>query len=324
MIKKIEISHKTIIFTVLFLVFLWVLYQIRDVILIFFVSLLIMTILNPIVTRLSRFKIPRSLSIALLYLIIFTLLGFSIAGLVPILVEQTSSFANGLPKYLENIGISTFLSEQVIEQIVSQVGNLPGYAVRLGLTIFSNVLAVVMVLFIAFYLLLSRDKINDQLAVILGENRKKFIGSLLDSIEVRLGGWARGEMILMLVVGIMSFIGFTILGIPFALPLAILAGLLEIVPTIGPIIAAIPAVIIGLSISPFVAIAITALVFLIQQLENYILVPKIMEKSVGVNPIATLLCLAVGLRLAGVVGVLISVPVFILLQVVVKEYLSSK
>src|SRR4030042_879118 len=265
MIKKIEISHKTIIFTVFFLVFLWVLFQIRDVILIFFVSLLIMTILNPIVTKLSRFKIPRPLSIALLYLVIFILLGFSIAILVPPLVEQTTNFTEGLPLYLENIGKYTFIGQQISGQILSLVGTLPGYAIKFGISVFSNVLNLVMVM----------------------------------------------------------FIGLTILGIPFALPLAILAVFLEIVPTIGPIISAIPAVIIGLSISPLTAIAAIALIFLIHQTENYVLVPKIMEKSVGVSPIVTLLCLAIGLKIAGIIGVLISVPVFISLQVIVKEYLSS-
>jgi len=324
MIKKVEISHKTIIFTALFLIFLWVLFQIREVILIFFIALLIMTILNPLVTRLSRIKIPRSISIILIYLLIFALFVVAIVGLIPPLVEQTTSFANGLPKYLQNLGLSRLLSEQIIEQAVSQIGSLPSYAIRVGLTIFSNVLSVIMVLFFAFYLLLSRDKIDVQLSSIFGESRKEKIGKLLDTLEVRLGGWARGEMILMLFIGLTNFIGLTLLGIPFALPLAILAGLLEIVPNIGPIIAAIPAVVIGLSISPLTGIATVALVFLIQQLENYVLVPKIMEKSVGVSPIITLLCLAIGLRIAGVIGILIAVPVFISLQVVVKDYIASK
>jgi predicted PurR-regulated permease PerM len=324
MIKKIEISHKTIIFTVLFLIFVWILYQIKDVILIFFVSLMIMAILNPTVSKLTRLKIPRAVSIILIYLFIFAILSVAIVGIVPPLVEQSTNFASGLPKYLENLGISLYLSDQIINQTISQIGNLSSYAVRVSLAIFSNVLAVITVFFFTFYLLLARDRIDDQFATIFGESRKKFLGRLLDLLEIRLGGWARGEMILMLFIGLANFIGFTILGIPYSLPLALIAGLLEIVPTIGPIIAAIPAVIIAFSISPLIGVATIALVFLIQQLENYILVPKIMEKSVGVSPIITLLCLAIGLRLAGFIGVLISVPVFISLQVLFKEYYASK
>jgi len=124
--------------------------------------------------------------------------------------------------------------------------------------------------------------------------------------------------------GVLMYLGLTILGIPYSLPLAILAGLMELVPTIGSIIAAIPAIIIGLSISPVMGLATTALVFLIHQSESYILVPKIMEKSVGVNPIITLASLAIGFRLMGVVGALISVPIVLTIQVIVKEYLQSK
>jgi predicted PurR-regulated permease PerM len=128
----------------------------------------------------------------------------------------------------------------------------------------------------------------------------------------------------MLLVGLITYVGLRLLGIPYALPLAILAGLLEIIPYFGPIIAAIPAVIIGFSISPLIGIATTALAFLIQQLENYLIVPKIMEKSVGVSPVIILLALMIGFKIAGAMGALISIPVFITLQVFVKVYVDSK
>ena len=134
----------------------------------------------------------------------------------------------------------------------------------------------------------------------------------------------RGQLLLMLAIGFATFLGLILLGIPYALPLAILAGLLEIVPTLGPIIAAIPSIIIGFGISPFIGFAAAFLGLLVHQLENYLLVPKIMEKSVGISPIITLLALAIGAKLAGIAGVFISMPVLITSQVLLKEYLSSK
>ena len=109
-----------------------------------------------------------------------------------------------------------------------------------------------------------------------------------------------------------------------SLPLAILAGLLEIIPYLGPVASAIPAVLIGLGISPIMGLAVAALYFLIQQVENYLFVPKVMEKSAGVTPIVTLLALAVGFKLAGIAGVIVSVPVVITLQVLTKELALSK
>jgi len=128
----------------------------------------------------------------------------------------------------------------------------------------------------------------------------------------------------MFLVGVFTYIGLLLLGIEFALPLAILAGLLEIVPYVGPILAAVPAAIVGFGISPLMGAATIALAFLIQQLENYFLVPKIMQKSVGVSPLITLLALSIGFRLAGILGVVISVPVVITLQVLGKYYLTSR
>jgi len=209
-------------------------------------------------------------------------------------------------------------------QFLAKVGDLPAQAAKVTISIFSNILGVLAVLFFAFYLLLSRDKLDDQLAAFFGKARSKEITKLIDTLEEKLGGWARGELTLMIVVGLSTYVGLRLLGIPFALSLAMLAGLLEIIPYIGPIIAAIPAVIIGFGISPVIGLATAALVFLVQQLENYLLVPKVMEKSVGVSPIITLLSLAIGFKVAGIVGALISVPAVITLQVISKEYLLSK
>ena len=153
-----------------------------------------------------------------------------------------------------------------------------------------------------------------------GDEKKKELGTIIDTLEKRLGGWARGEISLMLLVGVSTFIGLSLIGIPFALPLSILAGILEIVPYLGPVIAAIPSVIIGFGISPLTGFGVAALAFVIQQLENYVFVPKVMEKSVGVSPIITLLALAIGARVAGIVGMIISVPSVITLQVLIKQY----
>ena len=322
--RKIEISHRTIIFAAFFLILLWFLFFIRDIILLVFVSLLIMAILNPLVTKLSKFKIPRALSVLVSYLVVFGLVGVALAGIIPPLIEQTTNFVNGMPKYLEDLGASGIIGREVISQFLARLGSLPAQAARITISIFSNVFGVLTVLFFAFYLLLSRDKLDDQLSTFFGKKKSKEVTELIDALEEKLGGWARGQLALMFMVGVTTYVGLRLLGIPFSLPLAILAGLLEIVPYLGPIIAAIPAIIIGFSISAVIGLATATLTFLIQQLENYIFVPKVMEKSVGVSPIITLLSLAIGFRVAGIVGALISIPVVITIQVFYRQYFLSK
>jgi len=322
--RKIEISHRTIIFTVFFLIFLWFLYFIREIILIFFISLIVMTILNPLVVKLGKFRIPRGLAVILVYLVVVGLLGGAIAGVIPPLAEQTTNFANSLPKYLGNVAPLSSFSDQIVRELVVRIGALPEQFLKVGISLFSNLLSVLSVLIFAFYLLASRNKLDEFLSSFFDERKKDRALKVVKILEDKLGGWARGEIILMTLVGVLTFVGLRILQIPYALPLALLAGILELVPSIGPILAAVPSVIIGFGMSTVSGVATVVLAFLVQQLENYVFVPKVMEKSVGLNPVAVLLSLAIGFKLAGIAGVLISVPVFLTIQVLVSSYLSSK
>lgn len=124
----------------------------------------------------------------------------------------------------------------------------------------------------------------------------------------------------MFVIGLGCYIGLTIIGIPYALPLGILAGLLEIVPNIGPVISSIPLAIISFGISPLKGLMTLALILIIHQSENYFLTPRIMQKSAGLSPIITLLALAVGFNLAGVTGAIISVPVVVTLKALLLKH----
>lgn len=312
--RKIEISHKTIVFTVLFLSSIWLMIQIKVILLQLFVALLLMAIINPIVTKFSKFKIPKIVSIIFSYTIFFGLIGVSIASIIPALIEQSANLINGFPRYLQNLNLEGSISEDVVKQFASELGALPGQIVKIGLSVFSNIFSILAIAIFSFYLLLTRDKFNLNLEFMFGKEKAKVYSEIINKLEYNLGGWARGQLLLMLLVGLLTYVGLLVLGIPYALPLALLAGIFEIIPYLGPILAAVPVVILGFSISPFLGFASVGLAILIQQLENYVFVPKIMEKTTGVSPIITLIALAVGYELAGIVGMIISVPVVIILQ----------
>ncbi len=322
--RKVEISHKTIIFAVFFLLGLWLLFFVREIILQLFVALLLMTILEPIVVLLTRIKIPRAISVLITYILVLGVLGGLVALIAPTLAQQTTNFVNALPSYLNNIGINSTIGGNLSQGLLSQLGGIPGEILNFTVSVFSNVVAVVTVLVFAFYMLLTHDKLQGQAGFLFGESKQQRIGRLIIAWENKLGKWARGQLLLMFAVGLGTYIGLFLIGIPFALPLAILAGLLEIIPILGPIVAAIPAVIIGFGISPVIGLAATAASFLVHQLEGYVLVPKIMEKSVGVSPLLVLISIAIGAKLLGIMGVIISVPFVITLQVLIKDYLTEK
>lgn len=328
--RKIEVSHRTIIFTIAFIGLIWFLYQISSILLGLFVSILLMTAFNPIVDRLNRLKIPRSLSILIVYIIFVGLVVAGITSVVPPLVDQTTNLANNLPEifnqlgaWLRSLGIEG-IDERAIAGQISQLGAVPANLVGLLVGFFSNVVTVFSILVVTFYLLLERKNLDNYLVILFGEGGEQKAKTFVDKLETGLGGWVRGELTLMFIIGAVTFIGLTLLGIPYALPLAILAGLLEIVPTIGPVVSSIPAILLAFTISPIMALAIAALYFLIQQLENSLIVPTVMRKATGISPLVTIIVLAIGLKLAGVLGAILAVPILIVLRVVAVEVFSLK
>lgn len=319
--RKVEISHKTIVFTTLFILGLVFVYFIRDIILKLFIAILLMTILEPIVNGFTKIKIPRSLSILLTYILLISFFIGALALVIPALVEQTSSFVNAFPAYIEHTGVLNQSGFDVLKNSLATTIGIPQTIFQFTFSIFSNIASVITVLVFTFYFLLIRGKLDNQLDNFFGEEKSRDIAHTIEMIENKLGGWARGEIILMTMVALGNFIGLTLIGIPYALPLAVLSGILEIVPVLGPVLSAVPSIIIGFGISPFIGFGAAAVALIVQQLENYVLVPKVMEKSVGVSPIIILIALSVGAKLAGIVGVIISVPTVITLQVILKKYL---
>jgi len=323
MTRKIEISHRTIIFATFFLIFLWFLYQIRQILIALFISVILMAALNPAVDRITRLKIPRFLAILFLYILIIGVFVLSIAGVVPPLVDQTSVLISRLPEYSQNLGLP-IIDQKIITDQISQLGSIPANIVKLSVSIFSNLFVALAVLVITFYLLMERRNLNKYLTVLFGGDGEKKAEKFINEMEKNLGGWVRAQLILMSIIGLFCYIGLRLLGIEFALPLAILAGVFEIIPNIGPIVSAIPAFFAGFVISPLMGLAVIALYFLIQQLENTIIVPKVMEKKVGVNPIVTILALTIGFKLAGIMGAVLAIPIVLLLRIVASEIYSSE
>lgn len=321
--KKVEISHRTIIFTVFFLISLYFLYQIRQILVVFFISFVLMSALNPTVKRLEKVKIPRVLAILILYLLVFVVLGLSIAGIIPPLVDQTATLISRLPDYFETLPF-LIVNQGFVSSQISQLGSIPANLVKLTVSIFNNLIALLVVAVVTFYFLIEREKLDHYLAVLFGGNGKDKAKAFIDKLEHRLGGWVRAQLTLMVIVGVMSYIGLRLLRIEFALPLALLAGILEVVPNIGPILSAIPAVLAGLVISPLMGLAVAALYFLVQQLENTLIVPQIMAREVGVRPLVVIISLAVGAKLAGFIGVLLAIPFMLLLQITISEFFSSE
>ncbi len=317
----VEISHRTVIFTVLFLLLCWFLYQVRSVILGLFVAFILVGILNPTVERLERWHIPRWLAAALLYLLVILLFVVVVAGLVPPLIDQISELTRSLPFLDKSYNVLGVNVSQVAKDRLRQIiASLSADLIKLTLGIFTNLINIFGILVISFYLLLEHRNLDRYLFNFFGQKGVVRGQRIVIRLEKRLGGWIRAELLLMFIVGAMSYFGFLLLGLKFALALGILAGFLEIIPNVGPVLAAVPAILFGLAISPLTAGVVAAWCFLVQQLENNFIVPRVMNTVTGVNPVITLLVLAIGVKLAGVLGMLIAVPSYLIFEVLVKEW----
>jgi len=316
---KIEISLKSIIYTIFILLMLYFLYQIRDIVLFIFIGVLVMTALSPMVAKLESWKISRGLSIAIVYIGLILTLGTFIGLVVPPFISQVISIITQIPippdiaNNLKNFNLSL----QDVQVIANQLTSVPKVFNVIG-SAFSGVIVFFSLLVFSFYLLQERVNLHKNLRLLYkNEARALKAEKFISKIETQIGDWVRAEFTLMFVVGLMTFIGLSALGINFALALAILAGFLEILPNIGPTISAIPAIAIAyFAISPAMAIAVLILYIIVQQIENNFIVPIIMRQVVGLSPIITISLLLIGFRLASVTGAALAIPMFLVIKVV--------
>lgn len=285
-----------------------------------------MAALSPFSDLLIKRKVPKILSVLIPYTITIAILVLLIFPLVPFFVSQIQLLFANFPKYINqvanifNLNIDSYNINNVFESDIDTIGK---NALNVTGKIFSGVFSVLSMLIISFYLMLEREMLKKQFVALFSKKYQENILKTISQIENKIGLWLRGQLILSFIIGFAVWSGLTLLGLPFALPLALLAGILEIVPTIGPIISAVPAIIVALTISPGVAISVVVFYILLQMLENNVLVPKIMQKAVGLNPIVIIIGVLIGSKFLGVFGALLAVPFIAMILIIVKSFKPS-
>ncbi|OGP08197.1 MAG: hypothetical protein A2048_10785 [Deltaproteobacteria bacterium GWA2_45_12] len=321
------ISTRTIFTSLLMLSVFWILYQVKEVVLLFFVALIISMALLPFIERLESRGFSRSLATLLVYFsVIIIFLAILGTGISP-MVEQTTLFLSQLPRLIESVLESPLvfpISRQVVEELTRQLASVSVNIVKITLGIFDSFLAVVTVFVFSFYFSLGYEEMRRRFASFFPEEVKRKINESLNEIEKVIGGWVRGEFVLMVVIAVFSYIGLSVLRVGYVLPLSLIAGVLEIVPIIGPLLSAIPAAVVGFSSSSVLGFGVIALYIIIQQLENNLIVPRVMERAVGLSPLLTISVIFIGGKLFGIVGALLAVPVVLILRVIIPKFFFEK
>lgn len=335
--RQVEISMGVIWRTVALGIAIVFLYLIRDVLALLFVAILIVTAIDPVVDFLHKKKIPRSVGVLMVYGLLLSIMGLVISFVAPPLINQSKDFIEKIPNYLQSLSNYSgnannyFQSHKMTLNVQQLTDNLNNGIANLPQTIFfgtvglvNNFISIIVVLVMAFYMTVKEDGIKKFIVSITPEKHKEYAASVTERMEVKIGKWVQGQFFLMLIIFALDFVGLYIIGIPYALALAIFAGLMEIVPYVGPIVSAIPGVILGSLISPMTGLVTLLLYFFTQQFESHIVVPQVMKKAVGLNPVAVILALLIGLKLGGVLGAILSIPLATVISVFVEDLMKKE
>lgn len=297
--------------TVLLVALGFLVLQISEILLAVFMAYIIMASLDPFVKILRRYRVPKIIAITIVYAIVIAFIVLLVVPILPFFVSQVQALFKAIPSYLNTAGEAfgfEITKNQINSAISPAVSAIGQNAVSITGKVFGSIFSVLSIFILGFYLLLERERMIKAVPSLFPENKQEKVKETIILIEEKLGAWLRGQIILSLVIGSITWVVLSILGVPFALPLAILAGFLEIIPTLGPIIAAVPAVIVAFAISPVMGGLVAIAYIIIQIAENNIIVPKIMQKAVGLNPVVILIAILIGGNLMGVVGALLSIP----------------
>lgn len=328
-----EISTGTIIrfFGVLFGIL--VIYLTLDILAALFFAIIIASALEPGILWLKERKIPRIFSVLLFYLLFAAMLFLLVYMIFPVISEEFHNFYSLYPQLeekivseIERLGIFSYFGGDVgsfLSTPLQYIGKLNSIF-DFASAVFGGVTTFFLVFLFSFYLAAQERGIEGFLRLVIPLKYESYVLDLWKRAQRKLGLWFRTQLLLGALVGILIFFALTFLGVPQAFLLAIIAGMFEIIPIVGPILAAVPGVIIAFFISPAVGLTTLILYVVVQQLESHVIVPVVMRKTVDLSPLIIVIALLVGAKLGGIFGILLSVPITAILAELLNDWDKKK
>ncbi len=342
-IMNISITPGTVIKTLVILALAALFYQIIDIVLIVLVAITIASAIEPGVAALVERKIPRILSVILIYLVMFS--GFFILFyfFLPSVLEDFATFISQLPTYLESFtrsgAFDTYSkilglpspSDASAEEMMAGIrgffdlGAAFGNPIAAASAIFGGLFSFMLIVIFSFYFAVIDTGVDDFLRIVTPKSYQSYIQGLWKRSQKKIGLWMQGQLILGVIIGVLVFLGLTIIGVPHALVLAVIAGCFELIPVFGPTLSAVPAIIIGFVYGgPLIGLVVIGLYVVLQQFENHLIYPLVVTRVVGVSPILVILALIIGADLFGFAGIILSVPAAAVLQEFVRDLQAGR
>ncbi len=331
---SIDITSSTLVKFLFIVILLVLLYLIRDVIVVVLFSVVLASAISPAVGWLQKRGIPRTLGTFIVFLILFAVLAFVLYVIINPLSSELENLSETFPIYFDKLSLefeqvksTSPQYEELLDKAQSYIEGISNSLRSVATNIFAalskifgGIATAVIVIVVSFYLAAEERGIPMFIRTVTPSNHQSYVLNLWARAQTKMGRWLRGQIVLSLAVGIAVFIGLSIFGIKYKMVLALMAAAFEIIPFIGPILAAIPAIFLGFLKSPVVALWTVIVYVVVQQLENAVLVPKIMQRAVGLNPVVVILSLLIGAQLLGFAGAILAVPVSAVVVEIIKDF----
>jgi predicted PurR-regulated permease PerM len=323
-------------------ILMWALYLVRGPLLIIYVSALFATGLAPLVrvierqriVALSRKRLPRAAAILVIYgTVIGSLVGLG-AAVIPPMVQQSQEFWKRLPDYMDQAqqrlaSWGLIAPDASFKELLQQAPAGGGDAVNVVMGALwgfvGGIFGIITILLLTFYMLVDSQRVFELFVRFFPKRDRNKVSDISELAAVKISAWLGGQMLLGLIIGTISAIGFAVMGVPYFFVLAVIAAIGEMIPMVGPLLSAIPAVLVALTVSPGLALGVAGFCWGVQLIENNVLVPKVMGETVGLSAVTVIASLIIGSELLGFVGALLAVPTAAIIQVLIEElYLAEK
>ncbi|MBP9718769.1 AI-2E family transporter [Candidatus Gracilibacteria bacterium] len=355
--QKVQISAtagtmaKFVSITILLLLLTAFLYRISDILVLFFVALLFAAALDPLVDSLEAKKIPRGLGVVIIYVVILFLLALLISNLVPIVASEVAQLAvhiqdfvtntvkNGIElpswlawlqpsvtKFLQGLDVSQISNyKDVLLNIAQHLSDVAGNVLNGLFGVFNGFFNTIIVLVITFMMTIDEQGIDRFILSIFPSRHAPYIQEKSRLIKEKMGYWLRGQIVLCIIIGVLVYVGLLIIGVftepvQYSATIALVAGFTEAIPYVGPVIALLIALPIAANQSFVLVISISIMMYIVQLLENNVIVPLVMKKAVGISPIFVMFSMFVGYSILGIVGMILAVPVATGIGIFLKDY----
>lgn len=335
--EHVEVGTKVLIRTALMIAAVYVLYLIRSVVLLVLLSVLTAAALVPAITKLRKLGLSRTAAVIICYSLLFFSGVLLLAVFLPLFFSEVKDFLQNWPEYAKRL--DTFLSgaqaysssigiewnkTEFSQNIESNIAHWFTQIFSTTINLFQGFIHFIGYLFLALYLSLEEKGIEKFFLLLTPKHYHAQARSIATRMQGKVSQWLFGQMLLMLIAFGLYYVGLTLLGVPYALAIAFFGGLMEILPYVGPVLAAIPAVIIGVLSSPVLGASALGFYVIAHQLEAHVVAPQVMKHSAGLSPVALIIAILIGLELDGALGIILAVPITMMLSVFVEDLFEKK